>query len=323
MMNKRAQFTIHTLITFLILLMCQSNAMAQTETDADNEGSLRVQKFDVRTLSLGNATLADAFGNTTIGINPALSGILNNGREMHLNSYHNWDTNLMQHDITLPSIILDKHHFTARVGATTNGYDGINYLGSARLPEPDVEQYFTELAYAYAFSSVFSMGVLQSVTYTFNDETNFLTYFADFGLVYTPNENISYGLAVRGVGRDSHYRINEGDEIILFHQRLGQTLDLGSTFRFTTDKRTFLSISLANEKRFGEDGIWYKGGIEYLPVPAISIRTGALFHIGQDLFLPRLGLGFDTGGYFNINYMVAPRNIRGENFHQLGLTFQF
>lgn len=322
MMKKRAQNITQTLMAFLFIVLCQPYAMAQISSQADNEGTLRIQKFDARSLSLGNATLADAFGNTTIGINPALSGLLNNGREIHVNSYHNWDTNLMQHDITLPLVILDQHHFTTRVGATIMGFDSINYLGSSQLVEPNVEQYFAEVAYAYAFSNVFSMGVLQSVTYTFNDESSFLTYFADFGLVYTPAENISYGVAVRGVGRDSHYIINEAEETILYNRRLGQTLDLGSTFRFTTNNRTFLTVSLANEKRFGEEGIWYKGGIEYLPIPMISVRTGALFHVGQDLFLPRFGVGFDTG-YFNINYMVAPRDSRGENFQQLGLTFQF
>lgn len=321
-MKKRARYTIQTLVafSFIFLVWCQPFAMAQTE--GDNEGTLRIQKFDTRTLSLGNATLADSFGKTTIGINPALSGILNNGREMQFNFYHNWNTNLMQHDLTLPSLIVDKHHITTRVGLTTSGYDEINYLGSAQVPEPDVEQYFAEVAYAYAFSNVFSMGVLQSVTYTFNDETDFLTYFADIGLVYTPSENISYGLVLRGIGRDSHYRINEADETILFHQRLGQTLDLGSTFRFITNDRTYLTVSLANEKRFGEDGIWYKGGIEYFPTPLISLRSGALFHIGENEFIPRFGLGFDTG-FFKLDYMVAPEDIRGENFHQLGLTFQF
>lgn len=321
-MKKRARYTIRTIVafSFIFVLWCQPFVMAQTE--GDNEGALRIQKFDARTLSLGNATLADTFGKTTIGINPAMSGLLNNGREIQVNFYHNWDTNLMQHDITLPTLIVDKHHVTARGGITTSGIDEINYLGSAPLPEPDVNQYFAEVAYAYAFSDVFSMGVLQSVTYTFNDETDFLTYFADLGLVYTPADNISYGLVLRGIGRDSHYIINAAEETILYHQRLGQTLDLGSTFRFSTNDRTFLTVSLANEKRFGEDGIWYKGGIEYLPFPPISLRTGALFHIGQNEFIPRFGLGFNTG-YFNLDYMVSPKNLRGENFHQLGLTFQF
>ncbi|MEX1261872.1 MAG: hypothetical protein WD381_04660 [Balneolaceae bacterium] len=321
-MKKRARYTIQPLMAFLFIILCQPLAMAQTETEQDNEGTLRVQHFDARTLSLGEATLADVFGNTTIGINPALSGLLNNGRELHLNSYHNWDTNLVQHDVTLPSLILNKHHFTARAGLTNSGYEEINYLGSAQLPEPDVEQYHADLAYAYAFSNVFSMGVLQSVSYTFNDEDDFVTYFADIGLVYAPAENLSYGLAVRGIGRDSHYTINTAGETILYHQRMGQILDLGSTFRFSQNKRTFLTMSLGNEKRFGEDGIWYKGGIELIPIPAISIRGGALFHVGQDEFIPRLGIGLDAG-YFILDYMAAPKNIRGENYHQLGLTFQF
>jgi len=323
MMNIRPTYYSKILIalSFIFVLFCQPFAIAQTET-GDNEGSLRVHKFDTRTLSMGSATLADAYGRTSIGINPSLSGLFNNGRDAQFNSYHNWDTNLMQHDFTLPTIIIDRHHFTARAGLTMSGFDEINYRGSARLPEPDVEQYHADLAYAYAVTEVFSVGILQSLSYTFNDETEFLTYFADLGLVYAPAENISYGLSFRGIGRDAHYLINEAGETNIYNQRLGQKLELGSTFRFNTNRRTFLSISLANEKRFGEDGIWYKGGIELLPFPYFAIRSGAIFHIGLSEFIPRLGIGFDTGPFI-LDYMVAPRDQRGENFHQLGLTFQF
>jgi len=324
MMNIRPKYTLNTLIafSFIFVLLCQPSVMAQTETAGDNEGSLRVQKFDARTLSLGSSTLADAYGRNTIGINPALSGLYNNGRDVQLNSYHNWDTNLMQHDFTLPTVIIDRHHFTARAGLTMSGYDEINYLGSAQLSEPDVEQYHVDLAYAFAVTEVFSVGILQSVSYTFNDDTQLFTYFTDLGLVYAPAENISYGLSFRGIGIDANYLINDAGETLLFDQRLGQKLELGSTFRFNTDRRTFLSISLANEKRFGEEGIWYKGGIELLPLPYFAIRSGALFHIGLSEFIPRLGVGFDTGSFI-IDYMAAPSGQRGENFHQLGLTFQF
>jgi len=320
-MKKRYQHKIHltALILFIIGLCSQSMVQAQINTPNELKGVLTIQQFDTRSLSLGSATVSDLYGRASIGMNPALSGLYLNGKVFQANSNYYRHTNLMQHSFTTPTISIRNHHFTVRLGLANYETNRINYFGTSHIPVPEHNLYQAEAAYAYSFSDVFSLGVLQGVTYTFNDAAWYLTYFADFGLVYAPAENISYGMVFRGLGREVNYEIKETGAPILRDKLKQQSLEIGATFRFPIEERTFMSLSLANEKRFGESGVWYKGGLELLPYSIISLRGGVLFHIGKSRFIPRTGIGFNFN-FGNLNYMIAPKNMDGEYFHQIGLT---
>ena len=324
-MEKREKYSVYTvfIISFIILLASPSILMGQLTISEENRGTLEIHKFDTRSLSMGSATVSDAYGRVSMGVNPALTGLFNKRISINSNSNHSWDTNLLRYDATLPTLIVGQHHITARIGMLNSGYDEINYLGSAQFPEPDVNQYHADLTYAFAVTEVFSVGLLQSLSYSFNDDAQYLTYFTDFGIAYAPAENISYGLVLRGVGREVEYEIIETGATTLRSNTIGQKLEIGATFRFPVeDRRPYITMSFANEKRFGEDGLWYKAGLELLPFRFLAVRGGVQFRSVDVIFLPRAGLGFNTD-YFRLDYMVAPRNQRGENFHQLGLTFQF
>jgi hypothetical protein len=320
-MRKRYQHKTQfaAVLLCIIGLYSQTVVQAQINTPEEYKGVLTIQHFDTRSLSLGNSTVSDLYGRASIGVNPALSGLYKSGIVFQANSGHNWNTNLFQNTLTLPTLSVQKHHITARIGMINNGFDQIMFFEKSQLPEPDVKLYHAEAAYAYAFSDVFSLGVLQSITYAFNEDARFWTYFADVGIIYAPAENISYGLVFRGLGHEVNYEIIETGVTTLGSNLMQQSLELGSTFRFPIEDRTFMSLSLANEKRFGESGIWYKGGLELQPNSMISIRGGALFHFGKSLFIPRTGIGFNFK-YGSLNYMIAPKNMDGEYFHQIGLT---
>ena len=316
------KINIASILLLIIGLIFQANVQAQIINPEENKGVLSIQQFDTRSLSLGSATVSDLYGRASFGSNPALSGLYRNGIVFQTHSNHNWNTNLMQHSFTLPTISIENHHFTARAGLLNQGYDKLDIFGNSELPVPDIELYHAEAAYAYAFSDVFSLGVLQSVTYTFNEDAQYWTYFADFGIIYAPAKNISYGLAFRGLGHEVNYEIIETGTTTLGSNLMRQSLELGATFRFPTEERTFMSLSFANEKRFGESGIWYKGGLELLPNPIISLRGGVLFHNRDTRFIPRTGIGINFK-YGSLDYMIAPKNMDGEYFHQIGLTIRF
>ncbi len=323
-MKNRLKNTNQAAAILLIIISfgLQTVAQAQLSTPEENRGVLNIQQYDTRSLSLGSATVSDLYGRASIGINPALSGLYSNDILFQAHSNHNWNTNLMQYSLILPTIPIENHHFTVRIGLLNQGYDQLDFIDNTQLPEPDVKLYHTEVAYAYAFSDVFSMGVQQSLTYTFNDDAQYWTYFADFGLIYSPAENISYGLVFRGLGHESNYEIIETGVTTLGSQLMEQALELGATFRFPIEERTFMSLSFANEKRFGENGVWYKGGLELLPTSFLAIRGGILLNFRQDRFIPRTGIGLNFK-HGSLNYMIAPHNMDDEYFHQLGLTFQF
>lgn len=322
MKNRLKNINQTAVILLTMIGFCfQSVVQAQILTPDENKGVLFIQQLDTRSLSLGSATISDLFGRASIGTNPALSGLYPNDIVFQANSNHNWNSSFMQHTLIFPTVPIQNHHFTFRIGLLNQGYDQLDFFGNVQLPEPDVKLYHAEAAYAYAFSDDFSMGVLQRVAYTFNDDAQYWTYVADFGLVYAPADNISYGMVFRGLGHEVNYEIIETGVTTLGSQLMQQSLEVGATFRYPIEERTFMSLSFANEKRFGESGLWYKGGLELLPNSFLSIRGGALFHFGQSMFIPRAGIGINFK-HGSLNYMIAPKNIDGEYFHQLGLTLQ-
>jgi len=318
----------HISLGFLLFFILYSTdyvvVMAQSSTE-ETKGEIRSQKFDTRSLSLGNATIADLYGGLGIGINAAVSGLSEKGSLLRSDSYHDWNTNLMQHNLTLPTVHFNAHKLIMRLGFLHNGLNEINPSATPSAPEPDLNNYEADLAYALAITDDFSMGLLQQVSYLDNNEEQFVIYNADISLIYAPDGPISYGMAFRGIGREGNYDIIPSGETIIFTSSKKSAFEIGATYHYTVDDRYFFSLSLANEKRFGEDEddeIWYKAGLELSPIPFLALRGGILFQIDNDIFLPRAGVGLVTG-FLNIDYAIAPDNFSGEQFHQLGLTIKF
>ena len=326
-MKKYLHFCIRplTVFTLFLILFCQNDALAQIQTDDSRKGVLSDQMLDTRSLSMAGSTIADFYGGgPSIGINAALSGLIHNPTFIQFNSNHNWDSNVMQHHLTLPTLANGPHHFTAQFGLFQQGIENLPFTNPPTLPVPDVTIYRAELAYAIAFSDYFSIGTLQSISYvTTREEAQYWNYFADIGLVYAPDGSISYGLIFRGLGHQTAYEIIETGQTTLGSRLAQQSIEIGATLRYPVEEnKTYLSISFSNEKRFGETGMWYKTGIEIFSASVISLRGGVMVNFDQSLFIPRTGLGIDAG-MFKIDYMIAPKNLIGEQFHQIGLTIQF
>lgn len=314
--------------TIIAVLLCSmifgfNPAIAQVQPEEGRTGVLPNHMVDTRSLSMAGATIADIYGEPSIGINVALSGLAHGSSSLQYNSNHDWDSNFMQHNLMLPTLSLGAHHITARFGLIHRGDENLPFTNMSSLPEPDITSYQAELAYSISLSSHFSIGTLQSVSYTnTNEDAQYWNYFTDIGLVYAPQGPVSYGLIFRGLGNETTYETTQAGQTLLGSRLATQTLEIGATLRYPVEKEAYMSISFANEKRFGEDGMWYKGGIEIMPFSVISIRGGAIVNFEPSTFIPRMGLGINAG-VFKIDYMTAPKNLMGEQFHQLGLTIQF
>lgn len=312
------------IFTLLLLSFCQNPALAQIQNSEINKGVLPAKMVDTRSLSMASTTIADVYGESSVGINAALSGLFDQPSFIQFNSNHNWELNLLQHNLTLPTLSKGPHHLTARFGLLQRGFEDLPFSNGTPVPEPDIIMYRAELAYALAIGSHFSIGTLQSISYTQtneNEAAQYWNYVADVGLVYAPDGSVSYGLVFRGLGHETTYEIIETGLTTLGSRLARQSLEIGATLRYPIEEKTYLSISFANEKRFEEKGLWYKGGIELIPFSFLQIRGGAMVNFNQSLFIPRIGLGLDTG-LFQIDYMVSPKNLNGEQFHQIGLTIQ-
>tara|TARA_R100000908_G_scaffold65120_1_gene52002 strand:+ start:34518 stop:35453 length:936 start_codon:yes stop_codon:yes gene_type:complete len=309
---------------FCFTLFYLNPVVAQIQND-NIKGVLPNQIYDTRSLSMANTTIADVYSTPTIGINTALFGLFIDPSFIQFNTNHNWDNNLMQQDLTLPSLSHGLHHVTGRFVYLHKGFDNLPFTSSPSLSHPDILMYRGEIAYAIAFNNNLSLGALQSLSYTTtneNEEAKYWNYFADIGLVYAPDGPVSYGLVFRGLGNETTYEIIETNQTTLGSRLATQVLELGATLRYPIEERMYLSISFANEKRFGQEGLWYKGGIEIAPFSFIAIRSGAMVNFEQSLFIPRVGLGINAG-ILQIDYGIAPKNLTGEQFHQVGITLQF
>ena len=322
-MKKILTVSIQTIITFAFcfIVLCPNPALAQTQEE-NRKGVLPIQMIDTRSQSMAGTTIADVYGRPSIGINPALSGLFDKHSFIQFNTNYNWDTNLMIHDLSLATMYSGPHHITARFGLLHGAPDKLPFTKPSSIPDPDIIMYRGELAYAYAFSNYFSLGALQSISLTSNKDSQNWNYYTDLGLVYAPDGTVSYGMVFRGLGHETAYEIIESGETILSRRNARKILEIGITLQYPIQERTYLSISFANEKRFGEDGLWYKGGFEIIPLSFIDIRAGAMVNFEQSLFMPRFGLGINTN-VIRFDYMIAPGKVNGEQFHQLGLTLQF
>ncbi|HET6528793.1 MAG TPA: hypothetical protein VFG39_08605, partial [Balneolaceae bacterium] len=116
------------------------------------------------------------------------------------------------------------------------------------------------------------------------------------------------------------YRFIAGGRTAFLSQNLREILEIGATMRFPVDTREpYMAISLANEKRFGIDGIWYKGGIDARIWPFLSLRFGLMIQSETEVVAPRFGFGL-ISDVVELDYALSFNDDLYERFHQLTLT---
>lgn len=295
-----------------------------TGTSSGLRGSPRVYKYSTRTAALADANIADTFDPSLININPASLSFVNNLKQVQINIFQNWNNNLMYENLTVPGFRYRNHTVTGQLSFFHEGANSTNYLGRNPKPQPDLNSYQVDIAYAYSFENVLSLGVMTNVSFTNNDFAQIWTSHVSIGLIYAPSRSISYGIAFRGLGNSPIYRLITTSENIrrtaLWSQNLREVLELGATLQFPVDtENSYLSFSLANEKRFGEEGIWYKAGLEITKISFLALRSGILFHPENNVYAPRFGLGIKNK-FFVLDYAVSYQDKLYERYHQVAIT---
>ncbi|MEX0721763.1 MAG: hypothetical protein WD059_13905 [Balneolaceae bacterium] len=320
-------YTKHIYTSIFISLICfaiPADVLAQltdtTGTGSGQRGAPHVYKYDARAVAMGEATVADPTNLSAINMNPAALSFIRDFSVIQLNIFQNWNNNLMVENTTLPVLSSGANRLAAQFGIYHTGLNATNPLGNNPQPEPNISMYQLDVAYAYSFENMLSVGVLNNSTLSQNDDAQYWTNFSTFGLMYSPSQSLSYGLAFRGAGRSVVYNITDEGNTTLGSQNLRESLELGATIHFPVDTDdSYLSLSLANEKRFGENGIWYKMGAEVMAISSIALRSGFLLHPENGVFAPRFGLGFIADGIM-LDYSLSFQERMYERFHQLGIT---
>lgn len=296
-------------------------AQLTNPTNSDQQSTARTYKYSARTGALGDATVADASNLSVININPAGLSFVKNLTVAQINIAQNWNNNLMLENFTLPALRVNEHSFAAQFGINHDrGFESLNLLGKNPMIAPKITMYQLDVVYSYSIENVFSIGILNNISYANNPTSQSWTYYPTFGIFYAPSESISYGLTFRGLGQSTAYEVINISRTRLRSQNLRESLELGATLEFpvNTDQNYF-SLSLASEKRFGEDNIWYKGGLELTTISHVALRSGLIFQPERKLYAPRFGIGFLTD-FIELDYTISHHKGLAERYHQLGLT---
>lgn len=325
-MNTTARYHLLWLVGFLLLLGWPMSSWAQL-TDTTNigqRGAPRVYKYSARTGAMADATVADPNDLSVININPAGLAFVRGLGTAQINVSQNWENNLMLENFTLPAVRFSNHTLAFQFSTYHDrGFESLNLLGRHPLPSPKITMFQADIAYAVSIANVLSLGVLNNISYAENSAAQFWTYYPTLGLMYSPSESISYGIAFRGLGRSIVYDVANPAVTLLWSQDLREVLEIGARLKFPVDsEKTKVSISLSNEKRFREPGTWYKMGVEVKTLPYLALRSGMLFYPNNDLYAPRFGIGI-VSDVVELDYTVSYVKDLYERYHQLGLTIHF
>lgn len=319
------QFEIITILAGLSLCLftpVDSWAQLTDTTNAGQRGAPRIQKVSARTAALGNATVGDPTDISVININPAGLAFVQDLKDAQINVSQNWNNNMMLENFTLPAFKIYNHTIAAQFSIHHDrGFESVNFLGTNPMPQPQITMYQLDVVYSVTIANTFSIGVLNNFSYAENSIAQFSTYYPTLGMMYAPSESVSYGIAFRGLGRSIVYNVVGSRGLTtLGSQDLRESLELGASLQFPADTdKTYMSISLANEKRFGEEGVWYKAGLEWTNIPLLALRSGIIFKPETNVYAPRFGAGI-VSDFLTLDYTVSYSKDLYERFHQLGIT---
>lgn len=167
------------------------------------------------------------------------------------------------------------------------------------------DEYGMDIASATTLAYAVSVGVRAGMRFGHSDYGQAFVGFLSLGAVYAPSPMISYSFVYNGMSLGTQYSADESVPMDL--EPLRRNFEIGLTMRYPSARHErVVTISLANQKIVGQDGLLYKGGIEINPVGLISLRTGYI--IGPNAAGARYGLGINTR-WVQINYAVIPRSI--------------
>lgn len=303
-----------TLCIFIFLPAAAGFAQQQ------NTGFLNAEETSARTYALGGANLADYHDVTVMSLNPAILIENDNSHSIVFGGQQIWGSGLAQGSLGIPLFNNQRHAIAVGMNYHSQGIEDLNYLHATETDlQPDIRRFQFSTGYSIAINSKLSAGVHGNLIHSWNKFQKVWSGNIDAGILYTPTSSLSYAVALRNLGSDVRYSIDFDGTTILKDRRSQKSLDLGATMQFPDNSdRSFFSLSLANKKIFGEDGLIYKGGIEFKPITSIALRTGYLRTPDENG--PRFGIGLITD-LVHIDYAIAPLTNTSQSGHHFSLSF--
>jgi hypothetical protein len=287
-------------VSAIALLWCLPGP-AQTRTVYFSEPVL----VGARALSFARAVVGDNPDVTALYGNPAALSYLENSSIILTHTLEQ-STNVMDENIAVPLFL--------RRGEVVGIAASVNHVGYATqdiLVPFKVMQYGYDVAYSRRIIPKLSLGGTLNVRYAKSSASKVWGLSGGFGIFYYPTPDISYGMSINGIGSGIKYIYN-GAQTLLNSESIPRKLYLGSVWHFPTKtwKRNFLNMSVACEKNYEIKGVFYFGGVEFLPTEFVALRVGYLG--GPDhLNYPSYGVGILMNGW-KLDIGTTPAKAAGE-----------
>ena len=178
-------------------------------------------------------------------------------------------------------------------------------------------RYVLDVGIGRIMSPPLSIGAGVSLPYAEAGGPSAIGFTSSVGLMYAPTPGLYYGLAYHTPGWQTVHEMVEGANVVR-RVPLKQSLQLGISIDIPALRgRRIVSLTLSNEKTFGEDGLTYRGGAEIMPFHFLSLRVG--YWVGPNTVAGRYGFGFEFGG-FDLSYAIAPSDFE-PRFQQISLSY--
>jgi len=187
------------------------------------------------------------------------------------------------------------------------------------FPGQHVFEYGYNIAFASALSSTFSMGVSAGLQHGSTNGSQSWAASYSVGIDYSPSADINYGAVFSGLGSEVKY-IKQDSLLNAQSGDAPRVLEIGATMSFPSSsslRRKFFFLSLANEKIFGETGLFYKAGVEVRPFDFLNLRFG--FITGPGVSEARYGIGFQINSFF-MEYVLYPQQA-SNMLEQISLSY--
>jgi len=251
-----------------------------------------------RAEGMAEAYTADANDVTSMYANPASLAFLMR-QSVVVNHLMDQSINGMNENISFPLRFGNGEQ--VGIGFTVNH---VGYWENSDNTDFHVMQYGYDISYAKEIFPALSIGAGVSVRYARSDSTSLWGISSSFGFLYWPSPEVSYGISLSDVGSGILY-ISDRVKTNLSSENLPRVLQASITMHFPSPPdQTFLTVSVANQKVFGTDGILYNGGIEYYPLSFAALRWGYIYQLNL-VNTATYGIGFRTNK-FQLDYAIIP-----------------
>jgi hypothetical protein len=269
-------------------------------------------RVGARALAFAGAIEGDNPDASVMYGNPAALAFLENSSIILTHSLER-SSDVMDENVALPLYL--------RRGEVVGVAASVNHVGhlyrSSRSPFK-VIQYGYDVAYSRRLTPTFSVGGVLNVRYARSSASRLWGLSSSLGFYYYPTPDVSYGVAVSGIGSGMKY-IFDGTQTLLNAENIPRKLIAGAVLRFPShvNQKPVLQVSLSTEKNFDIKGLFYYGGFELLPVEFLALRVGYLG--GPDRFqYASYGVGFYAGGW-KLDVGMTPSHVAGQ-VYQVGIS---